>query len=122
MKLALANGQIQMEKETNNVDDALVRRLTTMMIAYGIFANDGANGDERLLGTKLRTLLSEVFLDDRAVALRWKVSRELMQKMRRLKEGPPYIRLSAGALRYSLWDVMHYEQACRCNGGRGASL
>lgn len=63
---------------------------------------------------QLRALLSEFYLDEAEVAARWGVSRELLQKHRRLNGGAPYIRFSAGVIRYSFADVLRYEEQCRC--------
>jgi len=63
---------------------------------------------------QLRALLAEFYLDEREVAARWGVSRELLQKHRRLRGGAPYIRFSAGIIRYRFSDVLRYEEQCLC--------
>lgn len=63
---------------------------------------------------QLQALLDEFYLDEREVAARWGVSPELLQKHRRLRGGVPYVRFSAGVIRYRFSDVLRYEEQCRC--------
>ena len=90
--------------------DELLIRLTNRVSQLETGPNTNPSATDQL-----RTLLAEFYLDEAEVAARWGVSRELLQKHRRLRGGVPYIRFSAGIIRYSILDVLQYEEQCRCN-------
>jgi hypothetical protein len=64
-------------------------------------------------------LTSQIHVSDAALASRWDCSVALLQKMRRLGNGAPYLRLSPGLIRHSLLDIVSYEAAMRFSAVRG---
>jgi len=56
-------------------------------------------------------------LSERQLAQRWNTSQRTLQRWRAAGEGPPFLRLG-GSIRYSLTDVLAFEENARMLGGR----
>ncbi|MCU4654495.1 hypothetical protein N8I71_16770 [Roseibacterium sp. SDUM158016] len=54
-------------------------------------------------------------LRERDLAIRWKMSRRSLQRMRREHRGPPWIMIM-GSVRYALEDILSYEQRMKRGG------
>ncbi len=61
----------------------------------------------------LYLVTSQIKVSDEELATRWGCSIAPLQKMRRLGNGVPYMRLSPGFIRYSLRDIISYEYTMR---------
>lgn len=62
----------------------------------------------------LVALLDSVLLTSEELAAHWRYSPEYLSNLRR-RNGPPYVKLASGSIRYRLSDIMDWEIA----GARG---
>lgn len=63
----------------------------------------------------LVALLDSVLLTSEELAAHWRYSPEYLSNLRRRPNGPPYVKLATGSIRYRMSDVIDWEIA----GARG---
>lgn len=91
-------------------DEAVLRYLEYHLPIYG---REVPEALRPAVLDNMGVVLRQTHVAEPVIAARFGCSTELLQKMRRIDQGPPYLRLSAGLIRYCMWDVLQYEAAHR---------